>query len=75
VAPTNLAGQILRDLVREQETELTDLFFVNRRVIPLPPEPIRFAVVQGIRRGMKLQDGWERRKQPKPQEPLHRSPA
>ena len=75
VALANMAGQILRDLVREQETELTDLFFVNRRVIPLPPEPIRFAVVQGIRRGMKLQDGWERRKQPKPQEPLHRSPA
>ena len=65
VAPTNLTGQILRDLVREQETELTDLFFVNRRVIPLPPEPIRFAVAQGIRRGMKLQAGWERRKQPK----------
>jgi glycine/D-amino acid oxidase-like deaminating enzyme len=69
VALANMAGQILRDLVREQETELTDLFFVNRRVVPLPPEPIRFAMAQGIRRGMKLQDDWERRKQPKPREP------
>ena len=67
VALASIAGQILRDLVKEQETELTDLFFVNRRMIPLPPEPILFTVAQAIRRGMKLQDDWDRRKQPKPQ--------
>ncbi|MGQ9573013.1 MAG: NAD(P)/FAD-dependent oxidoreductase [Dehalococcoidia bacterium] len=66
VALTNMAGQILRDLVQEQDTELTDLFFVNRRVIPLPPEPLRFVLAQGIRRTLALQDNWERRKQPKP---------
>jgi glycine/D-amino acid oxidase-like deaminating enzyme len=64
VALTNMAGQVLRDLVREEETELTDLFFVNRRLIPLPPEPLRFAVFQGGRRALALQDSWERRKQP-----------
>ncbi len=64
VALTNMAGRVLRDLVREDETELTDLFFVNRRVIPLPPEPLRFVMVQGIRRALALQDDWERRKQP-----------
>jgi glycine/D-amino acid oxidase-like deaminating enzyme len=36
VALANMAGQVLRDLVREEETELTDLFFVNRALIPLP---------------------------------------
>jgi glycine/D-amino acid oxidase-like deaminating enzyme len=66
VALASIAGQILRDLVKEQETELTDLFFVNRRMIPLPPEPILFTVAQAIRRGMKLQDDWDRRKQPRP---------
>jgi glycine/D-amino acid oxidase-like deaminating enzyme len=63
VALTNMAGQILRDLVREEETELTDLFFVNRRLIPLPPEPLRFMMAQGVRRTLALQDNWERRKQ------------
>ncbi len=64
VALTNMAGQVLRDLVREEETELTNLFFVNRRMIPLPPEPLRFVIAQGVQRALALQDGWERRKQP-----------
>jgi glycine/D-amino acid oxidase-like deaminating enzyme len=64
VALANMAGQVLRDLVREEETELTDLFFVNRRLIPLPPEPLRFALAQGGVRALALQDDWERRKQP-----------
>jgi glycine/D-amino acid oxidase-like deaminating enzyme len=64
VALTNMAGQVLRDLVREEETELTDLFFVNRRMIPLPPEPLRFVLAQGGQKVLALQDGWEKRKQP-----------
>ncbi len=64
VALTNMAGQILRDLVREEKTELTDLFFVNRRVIPLPPEPLRSVMFHGGRRMLALQDNWERRRQP-----------
>ncbi len=64
VALTNMAGQVLRDVVREEETELTNLFFVNRRMIPLPPEPLRFVIAQGVQRALALQDGWERRKQP-----------
>jgi glycine/D-amino acid oxidase-like deaminating enzyme len=64
VALANMAGQVLRDLVREEETDLTDLFFVNRRLIPLPPEPLRFVMARGVRRTLALQDDWERRKQP-----------
>jgi glycine/D-amino acid oxidase-like deaminating enzyme len=61
VAMMNMAGQIMRDLVLERETEFTDLFFVNRRVIPLPPEPLRFAVGESIRWALKAQDAWEAR--------------
>jgi hypothetical protein len=56
----NMAGQVVRDLVLEKKTELTDLFFVNRRLIPMPPEPLRFAVAQGLRGFFKAQDSLER---------------
>jgi glycine/D-amino acid oxidase-like deaminating enzyme len=62
VAPMNMAGQVMRDLVLEKETELTDLFFVNRWVIPIPPEPLRFALGEGIRQALRAQDAWEARK-------------
>ena len=61
VALMNMAGQIVRDLVLENETELTDLFFVNRRMIPLPPEPLRFAVGEAMRGAFKGLDAWESR--------------
>lgn len=53
-----IAGQILRDLVREEESELTELPFVNRRVLPLPPEPLRFAFVQAVRAALQAEDAW-----------------
>ena len=62
VAMMNMAGQIIRDLVLERDTEFTNLFFVNRRVVPLPPEPLRFAVGEGIRWALKAQDAWEARR-------------
>jgi glycine/D-amino acid oxidase-like deaminating enzyme len=61
VAMMNMAGQIMRDLILEQETDLTDLFFVNRSVIPLPPEPLRFAVGEAMRGTLKAMDAWESR--------------
>jgi glycine/D-amino acid oxidase-like deaminating enzyme len=61
VAMMNMAGQVMRDLVMEKESELTDLFFVNRRVIPLPPEPLRFALGETMRGALKTQDAWESR--------------
>jgi glycine/D-amino acid oxidase-like deaminating enzyme len=60
VAMMNMAGQVLRDLVLERDTELTDLFFVNRRLIPLPPEPLRFGVAESLRTFFKAQDSLER---------------
>ncbi|HEU4759139.1 MAG TPA: FAD-binding oxidoreductase [Dehalococcoidia bacterium] len=61
VALMNMAGQIMRDLVLERESEFTELFFVNRRLIPLPPEPLRFALGETLRRVFKAQDAWEAR--------------
>ncbi len=57
-----MAGQILRDLLQEERSELTELPFVNRRVIPLPPEPLRFALVQAVRGAMQAEDAWAARK-------------
>jgi hypothetical protein len=62
VAMTTYQGQMLRDLVLERRTDLTELFWVNRRVIPLPPEPLRFAIGDGLRRTLAVQDAWEARK-------------
>jgi len=56
VALTTMNGQIIRDLILERRTALTDLFFVSRRVIPWPPEPIRFALGHLIRGYMRLED-------------------
>ncbi len=61
VAMMNMAGQIMRDLMLERDSEFTDLFFVNRRVIPLPPEPLRFALGETLRAGLKAADAWDTR--------------
>jgi glycine/D-amino acid oxidase-like deaminating enzyme len=63
VAMMNMAGQVLSDLVLEKQTALTDLFFVNRSVVPLPPEPLRFATAEAIRGGLRAQDAWDERRQ------------
>lgn len=59
VSLTQLNGRTLADLVLDTTSELTEAFFVGRRVTPLPPEPIRFAVINAIRGGMLLQDAWD----------------
>ncbi len=58
----NMAGQIMRDLVLARDSEFTNLFFVNRGVIPLPLEPLRFVLGESIRRALKAQDAWEARR-------------
>lgn len=62
VSLTQLNGRTLSDLVLETPSELTEAFFVGRRVTPLPPEPLRFTVVQAIRGAMRLQDAWDGRR-------------
>lgn len=58
VALTHMNGCIIRDLVLDQKTDLTDLWFVGRRSWPMPPEPIRSAAAKAITAAMKFDDWW-----------------
>jgi glycine/D-amino acid oxidase-like deaminating enzyme len=61
VAPTHLNGQTLADLLLERTTDLTSIWFVNRRTIPWPPEPLRWAASQAILGYLHAEDWWYER--------------
>jgi glycine/D-amino acid oxidase-like deaminating enzyme len=61
VAMMSYSGHLLRDLLLERKTALTDLFFVNRTTIPWPPEPLRMVAGAAIHGYMYLEDGATRR--------------
>lgn len=56
VSTTHLHGQTIRDLVLEQDTDLTDVFFVNRKVIPFPPGGIGHQVAGQIAKFLRWED-------------------
>jgi glycine/D-amino acid oxidase-like deaminating enzyme len=56
VSTCHMNGQVLRDLVLERKTDLTELFFVNRRTLPWPPDPLRMAASGAIRGYLQLED-------------------
>ena len=56
VSMSHLNGRTLADLVLERQTDLTDTWFVNRRMIPWPPEPLRLVVSHAIRGYMQVED-------------------
>lgn len=58
VAMTHMNGRILADLALGRRTDLTDLWFVNRRAWPLPPEPFRSIGTQAVMLTMALDDWW-----------------
>ncbi len=62
---THMNGQTIRDLILEKQTDLTDVFFVNRGVIPWPPEPLRLAASLGIRAYLQVEDWAYERELPK----------
>lgn len=64
VSMTQLNGRTVADLILERKTDLTDVFFVNRRTIPWPPEPLRNIAVKAIRGYMNWED---RMYDPRPQ--------
>ena len=56
VSMTHLNGRTLADLALERKTDLTDVWFVNRHMIPWPPEPVRTVASQVIRGYLRLED-------------------
>jgi len=58
VAMTHMNGRIIRDLVLGRTSELTELWFVNRRSMPLPPEPFRSIGAKTVTAAMALDDWW-----------------
>jgi glycine/D-amino acid oxidase-like deaminating enzyme len=48
VSMSHLNAQVIRDLILERKSELSDCPFVNRRVISWPPEPLCFAATVGL---------------------------
>lgn len=56
VSMTHLNGRTVADLVLGRRTDLTDVFFVNRKTVPWPPEPFRYLVSLGIRGFMRWED-------------------
>jgi glycine/D-amino acid oxidase-like deaminating enzyme len=56
VSMTHLNAQVLRDMVLERESDLTESPFVDRRVLPWPPEPLRLAMGLAMRAYLKTED-------------------
>lgn len=56
VSMSHLNAQTLRDMLLEQKTDLTDGPFVQRRVIPWPPEPIRTVLGHAMRTYLRVED-------------------
>jgi len=66
VAMTHMNGRILRDLVLGHRSALTDLWFVNRRSLPLPPQPIASIGAKAVTAAMAIDDWWCDRGMPRP---------
>lgn len=56
VSLTHMNGWTISDLILEKKTERTETFFVNRKIIPWPPEPFRFIFSSAIYSYMRLED-------------------
>ncbi len=56
VSMTHLNGRTIADLLLEKDSDLTRVWFVGRKMIPWPPEPLRFAASHAIRGYMRLED-------------------
>ncbi|OHD63343.1 MAG: oxidoreductase [Spirochaetes bacterium RBG_13_51_14] len=56
VSMTSLNGRTIAEMICKMKTPRTELFFVGRKTIPWPPEPIKFGISQMVRGYMKLED-------------------
>jgi glycine/D-amino acid oxidase-like deaminating enzyme len=65
VAMTHQNALTLTDLLFERQTDNTACPFVNRRVIPWPPEPLRSVTAHAVRAYLELEDWWHERSRPR----------
>jgi glycine/D-amino acid oxidase-like deaminating enzyme len=56
VSMSHLNAQAIRDMLLERQSDLLDCPFINRRVIPWPPEPLRIGVAGLLRGYLALED-------------------
>lgn len=56
VSLTNYNGLTLSELLLGVESKRTDFFIINRRILSIPPEPFRYAIVSGIRAALRYED-------------------
>lgn len=56
VSMAQLNGRTIADLLLEKDTDLTKVWFVGRRTLPWPPEPLRFMASHAIRGYMRIED-------------------
>jgi glycine/D-amino acid oxidase-like deaminating enzyme len=67
VSMAQLNGRTIADLLLEKDTDLTHVWFVGRRTLPWPPEPLRFVASHAIRGYMRIEDAiYERGMEKKP---------
>ncbi len=61
VSMSHLNAKVLRDLVLERPSDLYGCPFVNRTVIPWPPEPLRIMAAGALRGYLQFEDAWYER--------------
>jgi len=50
--------EVLADLLLGNRSDLTSVFFVNRRTLPWPPEPLRRIVSRALLGWFHAEDRW-----------------
>lgn len=65
VSLAQLNGRTITDLLLGKDSDLTRVWFVGRRTIPWPPEPLRFVASHAIRGYMRAEDAWYERRMSK----------
>lgn len=61
VSLAHLNGLTIAQLLRGERSWLTETFFVNRRTLPWPPDPLRYAAGYAVRGYMRVEDALRER--------------
>src|SRR5690625_619512 len=56
VSLSNYNGLTLTELLFNETSKRTEFFAVNRRILPIPPEPLKYVTISGIRAFLRLDD-------------------